>query len=74
MGATSARLRLSEEDLEGFISDLWLALERHHLPSPDLRLHCAGTGATTVELRFAHSDDLRQALQNLARPGTAFAI
>jgi hypothetical protein len=73
MEATSARLRFSEEDLEGFISNLWLALERHQLPSPDLRLRSAEQGATTIELRFARSGDLRRALRSLARTERASA-
>jgi hypothetical protein len=72
MEATSARFRLSEDDLEGFISGLWLALERHHLPSPDLHLD-SRAGATTVELRFSRSGDLRRALESLTTKGGASA-
>jgi hypothetical protein len=74
MGTTSTRLRFSEEELEGFISELWLALEKHHLPSPDLRLRSAGAGATTIELRFPRRGDLRRALQSLTKPDAASAI
>jgi hypothetical protein len=73
MGATSTRLRFSEEELEGFISELWLALERHHLPSPDLRLCNAAAGATTIELRFARSGDLRRALESVTETPAASA-
>lgn len=64
MEARSARFRLSEEDLEGFISGLWLALERHQLPSPVLHFDSAA-GATTVELHFTRSGDLNRALKSL---------
>jgi hypothetical protein len=64
MRSTTTRLRFSEEELEGFISDLWVLLERNRLPSPHLRLFNAAPGATTVELRFANGHGRRQFLQN----------
>jgi hypothetical protein len=74
METTSTRLRCSEEELESFISELWVALEKNQLPSPDLRLRSAGAGATTVELRFPRRADLRRALQSLTKTGPASAI
>lgn len=74
MEANSALLRFAEEDLEGFISNLWLALERHQLPSPDLRLRSAEAGATTIELRFARSGDLRRALRSLTTEPASAAL
>jgi hypothetical protein len=61
---TTTRLRFSEEELEGFISDLWVLLERNRLPSPRLRLFNAAPGDTTVELRFANGRGRRQFLQS----------
>jgi hypothetical protein len=76
MRSTTTRLRFSEEELEDFISDLWVLLERNRLPSPHLRLFNAAPGATTIELRFGHDGDRRQFLQNWIRKkgGTRAAV
>ena len=76
MRSTTTRLRFSEEELEGFISDLWVLLERNRLPSPHLRLFNAAPGATTVELRFAPDGGRPQFLQNWiqTRRRTASAV
>jgi hypothetical protein len=64
MRLRTTRLRFSEEELERFISDLWILLERNRLPSPHLRLFNAAPGATTIELRFAGGTGRQQFLQN----------
>ena len=76
MRSTTTRLRFSEEELEGFISDLWVLLERNRLPSPHLRLFNASPGATTIELRFGRAADRHQFLQNWIqkRGGTRAAV
>jgi hypothetical protein len=67
MRSTTARLRFSEEELEGFISELWVLLERDELPSPDLRLFPSAPGTTTVELRFGENGIPEQFLRNWIR-------
>jgi hypothetical protein len=64
MPSTTTRLRFSEEKLEEFISELWIFLERNHLPSPRLRLFTSAPGTTTVELRFGANRISEQFLRN----------
>jgi hypothetical protein len=54
----TARLSLSDEEAEIFISELWVQLERWQLPTPRLRLFATAPGRMTIELSFDRPVDI----------------